>query len=119
MRSPRAVFLSLTDASGLVGQRRSTCATPCRRQARRSELEVITDSAEAALPHDSQLADVHGDVWDRRAGAALGGVNDVALCPRFAVCCRLSGGSDIAAGNRLRLCPWSFPVYGGFEFGCQ
>ena len=64
---------------------------------RRSEPEVITGPDGAALPCDSRLVDVHGGVWGRGAGTASGGVNDVALCPRFVARCRLPGRSDSAA----------------------
>jgi hypothetical protein len=50
---------------------------------RRSESEVITDPAGLALPFNSWLADVHGGVWGRGAGKALGELKDVALCPRL------------------------------------
>jgi hypothetical protein len=61
----------------------------------------------AAFPCVSRLADVHGGVWGKGAGKASGGLNDVVLCPRCAVCCRLSDGSGIAARYRLRSCRWS------------
>jgi hypothetical protein len=51
----------------------------------------------------------------------MDGLNDVGLCPGFAVCRHLLGGSDVAAGIRLGSCQRSLviPVCGGCGLGCQ
>lgn len=85
---------------------------------------IKTLPAGAALAHDSQLVDVHGVAWGRAAGSATDGLNDVNLCPRFPVCHHLSETLDVATGNRLGSCLWSFryaalagPGVGGLNRG--